>query len=158
MIKLPGSPQTASIAVPVSTTAVTPTILELCGIATDSSAFSVPSLAAHWSTVPPQPQPLYATGLLYYQDRESVIADSLKYIYTFEGGYLELYDSRSDPGEHRNEAGTRPEDVARIAQYIAEIRARADALRQQNGLDSAAPAPAPLAPDAERALDSVGYL
>ena len=46
--------------------------------------------------------PLFVSGTEYYEPREAVILDGMKYIRWLRSGTEELYDLEADPGEMQN--------------------------------------------------------
>lgn len=158
LVKLPRQEFAQASDAMVSTTAIAPTILDLCGIPFEPASLSAQSLRTQWSGTERNETPHYATGLLYFRDREAVIADGLKYIYTFDGGWKELYDLRADPEEWRNIAPENPDAIDAAWRVIDALRKQADAIRAVNEIDDAEAPPAGLDPAQRNALESVGYL
>ncbi|MCK4304782.1 MAG: sulfatase-like hydrolase/transferase, partial [Candidatus Eisenbacteria sp.] len=138
IIKLPGSTTTGQIHSLVDITSITPTILEACHIEYDANYLSVPSLSACWD---PRRQaapgrPLVSTGLLYYEDRESVRLGAYKYIRSLVRGREELYNLDDDPAEWFSIVRSSPEKVGQAKKILNEERARAQYLREHYGIVS----------------------
>ena len=84
IIKLPQEASRGQISTPVDTTSLTPTVLELCGISYRADGFSAGSLVSLWDEglEPYRAQPIVGTGLLYFEDRESIVFGDMKYVRT----------------------------------------------------------------------------
>jgi len=61
--------------VPVSTESVTPTILDVAGLAYDPDKFQAESLAPHWRMSNLDDQPLFSTGTYYFAEKQAVVFD-----------------------------------------------------------------------------------
>ena len=100
MIKPPGPTAPLRVAEPVSLARLMPTILDLCGVEYERDYRSYDSLMGFWSSQREgQTGPIVSTGLLFYEEQESVIFDGMKYIRRLVSGREELYDLTVDPGE-----------------------------------------------------------
>ena len=101
VIKLPFPAMTGRISRPVSTQRIMPTILDLCRIEGEDEDLLDESLSSLWAEKAPGVgnPPLFSTGLLYGEDRESVVFDELKFIRRLGSGEGELYDLIRDPFE-----------------------------------------------------------
>ncbi|MCP4404196.1 MAG: sulfatase [bacterium] len=88
----------------ISTQDITPTILDLCGIAYEQDTLSGTSLAPLWQPgfQAAHTEPVISSGILYYEKRESVIFDRMKYIRSLVTSRQELYDLKQDPGERHS--------------------------------------------------------
>jgi arylsulfatase A-like enzyme len=131
-LKLPGASEARSIAAQVSTASVTPTLLELLGLA-GAGPFSFGSLAGFATASPPAAAPAVSTGMLYYENKLALVFDGLKYIRS-ESGQEELFDLLADPRERISLVGTAPE---RLREAQAQLQARlaaAEALRRELSL------------------------
>ncbi len=137
VIKLPRSRKGAAREVerPVSTAAILPTVLDLCGVryrSGDLSAASlVPLLDDPGTPAAEAPaEPVLSTGTLYFEDQVALAFGGTKYIRRLESGAEELYDLAVDPGETVSIADSAPERLARARRLLAEAEAASKALRQ----------------------------
>jgi arylsulfatase A-like enzyme len=85
----------------VGTRAVMPTILDICHLAQPDPAVAPLSLVPHLGIrrVPVEPGAVFARGVRYGEDVESVIFEGFKYIQCEDTGEAWLYDIERDPGE-----------------------------------------------------------
>ncbi|HEX3034595.1 MAG TPA: sulfatase-like hydrolase/transferase [Thermodesulfobacteriota bacterium] len=132
LIKLPVSASRGQVDTVVSTQSVMPTVLDLCGINYDSGRFSADSLSTLWgsNTGSFNEQPIISTGLLYYEDRESVIFDGLKYIHFLLTDREELYDLTRDPSEQTSVVRLSPEKADRAREILGKHKKIAIRLRE----------------------------
>ena len=160
LIKLPGSTHTGIVESPVNIESLAPTILDLCGMPCDPADMSGPSLASLLIGVDTDPaHAIVSTGMLYYDDRESVEFDEFKYIRSLVDGTEELYHLETDPYERQSVASSQPDVVGRARSLLMDARANADALRLRLGLPVDEEAqPVELDPATEQSLRDVGYL
>lgn len=101
IIKLPLSAVRGEIDKVVSTGSITPTVLDLCKIDYEREYLSVESLLPLWRDNPHKfdEKPIFTRGLSYFEDRESVIFNGLKYVHFLISNHEELYDLYHDPKE-----------------------------------------------------------
>jgi len=101
IVKLPGSHQAKVVDDEVTTQSLMATVLDATHIRKDSEPPTAESLVPLITGPEGQypEEPLVSTGLLYYENRESVIFDHNKYIESLVTGRAELYDLKSDPHE-----------------------------------------------------------
>ncbi len=94
----------------VSTQSIKPTVLDICGIEYAGDYLSSDSLAPLWekSSNSLDENPIISTGLLYYEDKEAVIYEELKYIRSLMTNTEELYDLALDPKELISIGNTNP--------------------------------------------------
>lgn len=101
IVKLPGSHQAEVVDDEVTTQSLMATVLDATHIRKDSQPPTaeslVPLITGPHGQYPEEP--LVSTGLLYYENRESVIFDHNKYIESLVTGRAELYDLKTDPNE-----------------------------------------------------------
>ena len=88
----------------VSLQSVLPTILDICGISYNRKLYQYPSLTPLWgnkaSSFPETP--IYSTTLLYYENREAIAWQNMKYIRFTESDKEELYNIEKDKRETTN--------------------------------------------------------
>ena len=133
MIKLPGLAARGQISSLVDTTSLTPTLLELCGIPYRPDGFSAGSLVSLWSEgrEPCRAQPIVSTGLLYFEDRESIIFQDMKYMLTLTGDREELYDLVQDQVEKISLVRALPEKVREAKRLLANHHRKSGELRRR---------------------------
>ncbi len=126
IIKLPLSTSKQQIDSLVMTSSITPTILDLCKIDYERDYLSADSLSSSWESDPPafDEQPAISTGLLYYEDRESVMFDGLKYIHSLLTNREELYDLSSDPEEQVSVVSSFPDKVWQAKNILENAKKR----------------------------------
>ncbi len=120
----------------VQTPSITPTVLDLCKVNYESSSFSVGSLVPLWEQDPRglDEEPIVSTGLIDYEDRESVIFDGLKYIRVLMTGREELYDLARDPKERKSLVSSSPDKVEQARDILKKVDAAAMRLRKLHGI------------------------
>jgi len=103
----------------VSTQSIKPTVLDICGIEYVGDYLSSDSLAPLWEKRPNSldENPIISTGLLYYEDKEAVIYEGLKYIRSLMTNREELYDLSRDPKELISIGNTNPNKL-RMARNV----------------------------------------
>ncbi len=158
IVKLPQSTSKQEITSAVTTASIMPTILDLCQIEYRGDFLSFPSLVPLWESNPGsyQEAPIVSTGLRYYENRESILFDGLKYIRFLMTNREELYDLANDPGEQNSVATALPGEVVRARKLLNEHNNRVKELRDLLGL----PAEQQIELDQEtiRRLKALGYI
>lgn len=136
LIKPPGSQSTRRVEAPVGTIDVAPTVLEIASVPYNPADFQGRSLTCWWAEEPCEipPKPHFATGLIGERQQRAVLFDGLKLIDDPVWKRAELFDLALDPGETRNLAAERPEDVARGRQLLDQHAAESAELRRRLGL------------------------
>ncbi len=150
-------PAGGRVETPVSILSIMPTILELCGVEEPSA--SSRSLVHRWDAQgdpATHNPPLFSSGALYYEERQAVRFDGIKYIASSLSQTEEVYDLSADPGEQYSIAGARTELVGRARELLASHRSACVALRDRLGGGSVPGTE--LDPATERALRSLGYM
>ncbi len=112
-IRLPGQATGSSCSEAVSLLDVYPTLIDLCGLPATAEldgASLLPQIQDHKT---PRDTPVLST---WYYRNHSVRSNDWRYI-RYRDGTEELYDHRSDPGEHTNLAG-----LSEFADVVAEHR------------------------------------
>ena len=122
IIKLPASTSTERVTTPVGTQRVMATVLDLCGIHPQGNPVDGDSLAASWGAHPDafEEEPIISEAPRYYDDRESVIFDGMKYVRSLLTNQDELYDLARDPEERISIAAQNPERVERARGILLE--------------------------------------
>ena len=130
-IKLPGSKTTGAIDVPVETTAITPTILDLSEIKYDPSLLTGDSLVPHWNVggKSKTEHPVYSSGAYLNEDGESIIFDGFKFIRYFYTQREELFELESDPGEKINRISSFPDRKSQANALLKQLGTECDALQ-----------------------------
>ena len=155
VVKLPGARQRGVLPGPVSTVAVTPTILDLAGVPYSDQDMSSPSLRPLFDGRTAAAAPIVSTSQMLFDRRETVRFDRYRYIVSRVDGREELYDLDSDPVERQSVAPARPEEVRRGAELLQAHAAAARALAKRLGIDGPAEA---LDAETLRRLRSLGYV
>ncbi len=155
MVKLPGSEATGPRENFVSIESVMPTIMGLCEVDYEDEGIEHGSLAPLWGTEPDSfvGRPIVSTGLLFYEEKVSIIFDEFKYIHSLVTGEEELYNMRDDPAERHCIAKESPDLVERARSMLAAHDEMAEEARERLDLR-------PDAMDAEtiKKLKSLGYM
>jgi len=131
IVKLPKSAAKGEYFPFVSVQRITPTILDMCGIEFDPNHMAGSSLSEFWTGEGHESDDTpYSTGVLYYEDRESVVFDGMKYIRQIDGASDELFNLNADPGEHKSLSSTRPVDVHGAQRLLEDSRTAAERMRE----------------------------
>lgn len=157
-IKLPSPLIQRHVGGDVTTESIVPTLLDLLEIPYNPKDFTAPSLAA-WAAPQAPPvdfdEPIYSSSVHYFEDKEAVIFDNIKYIREPLTGHEELFDLLADPFETRSLHGEADELLATGRWLLDQRLATSEALRQRllaEGGD------ARLDSDTLRELRALGYL
>lgn len=103
IVKMPGSVFKGRRVPNVTTTAILPTILELCEIPFTPELFSSPSFASLLASDGlAKEQPVVSTGLLFYSDKVSIQDREMKYLRDLTTSGEQIYDMVKDPGEQHS--------------------------------------------------------
>jgi len=137
IIKLPGENQVKEEKMRVSTQSLMRTILDASGIEYDRDRLIAGSLYPLMQGKGNEisEEPLVSTGLLYYEDRESLIFGNKKYIRSLISNEEELYDLQNDPDE-QNELS----DEGRVLQargILKKYNEKAKKLGTEYGVENA---------------------
>ena len=97
-----------------------------------------------------------SSGLIYYDDRESVINDNFKLIRLLDGSHEELYNLIQDPGEQTSIVTTSPDEAEEARILLGEHKKTASELREQYDLKESERAT--LHQGTIRVLKSLGYV
>lgn len=158
LIKLPGESRSQRIRTPVSTSALTETLLDLSQAPRDPDPLRTPSLAPLWTTPDQAPAPptVYIAGIEYFEPQEAVVFDHYKYIARPDSGREELYDLTADPGENNSLAETHPEILQRGRDLLAAHRAKVSRLGSTS--TNSTESPGEMSPEVEAQLRALGYI
>jgi arylsulfatase A-like enzyme len=101
IVKLPGAHSKKTVEEKVTTQSLMATVIGLTGIKNKNEDITAESLVPLLKDDPNSfiDRPLISSGLLYYENREGVIFDGMKYIENLVTGTGELYNLNYDPGE-----------------------------------------------------------
>ncbi len=160
LIKLPGSRPSPihEIVSPVSTAAILPTVLELCGLDYRPTDLSVTSLAPLLAAGEPAAvEPIVSTGTLYYEDRVSIAFERTKYVRWLASGNEDLYDLAADPQETVSIADSTPDRLEVARQLLADAETNSRRLRGVHGIPRDGET-AELDADTLRRLRALGYV
>lgn len=137
IVKLIGSSSKETVAQPVSIGSIAPTVLELCKIKYNSDYMSRGPLVLTRSThlEADDAEPIVSTGMLYYEEKESVIFDGQKDIRFLVTGLEEFYDLINDPGENVNIAHTAKAKVKKAGEILNECHQTAKKLKRHYSID-----------------------
>lgn len=158
VIKHPRAAYRQRIQTPVGNQSIMATILELCGVDYTGDELFDQSLATLWETNPEASsvQPVFGGGALYYEEKQSVAFDGLKYIHSVITECEELYDWTRDPAEQLSIAGSSPDKLQRAQDLLQEHNSVARQLSVRYG--TADGTEEELDAEMERRLRSLGYI
>lgn len=156
-------PKGKTIVEPVELVDLTPTILDLTGVAAPKVAPPVeglslaPALLGKAKLDPERPilvqRRFYAgdneKGISVKGSKHGLRVGNWKYIEAKEENTFELYDLKSDPGEKKNLADAKPAERDAMAAKLAKTLA---------GTAAAAPTARTVSPEDQRKLEALGYV
>jgi len=147
----------ARIQQPVTTTAIAPTILAALSIEADADAFSVGplELASARDNENRVASPIYSTGLLYFENRESILSGSFKYIRSAVTGAEQLFDLDADPKEAASLTMQQPSLIESARQSLSAIHKSARQLCETLNIRAT---DADISAARRRQLESLGYV
>ena len=136
IIKIPGGRSREVLNSVVSLESITPTVLEACEITVDFDHFSHGSLSPllGLSQGPYLEKAVVSTGLLYYEDRESVVFDGHKYIRNLLTMDEELYNLETDPGEKESVLSLFPDRVRKAKDILQKHQEDSAKIRERFGI------------------------
>jgi len=142
----------------VSLLNVMPTILDLCGIDPEQEELYEKSLSVCWGNGLNEykERPIVSSGLLYFENRQSVINREIKYIRFDESGTEELYNLSSDPKELFPLQDSSPLAVQYARKLLNNENLQSLKIRKKLGI--LGPRIKALTPEDKKALKSIGYL
>jgi arylsulfatase A-like enzyme len=137
MIKLPQSIADGRVRERVTVESITPTILDLCQIDFDPEKLTASSLSPllRGAVGTRKPEIIFSTGVLYFEEKESVIFEQMKYIYSQMSGREELYGMTSDPGEEVSLLYSHPEEAKKARELLEKHRRKAESLKTSMGIE-----------------------
>jgi len=143
---------------PISNSAIMPTILDLCGIEIEEDIARPASLALLWKqdASATEHEPIISTGLLYYEDRVSIIHDGLKYVRSRVDGREELYNLKQDPEERASITSSSGDRIQEARDILQSHDQRAEQQRQYFGITG--PDSAVLDKETQDQLRAIGYI
>ncbi|MCI0602667.1 sulfatase, partial [bacterium] len=158
IIKLPEFSHKGRMEPLVPTSAILPTLLDLCGIRSGPHAFSSSSLVSLWNFDDPlfKEEPVISTGQLYFDKKFSLQFNGMKYIRNHVTNREELYDLRSDPSEQVSFAGHDPEKLEEMRSFLREKQRGALGLQSRYHIQG--PVQIELTPADLEMLRSLGYV
>ncbi len=137
IFKLPKSSSRAHISDRVANCAITPTLLDLAAVEYDSEHLSVASLSRYWENPGGDydEAPIIGGGQLFYEEKDSVVFDGMKYIRSLGSGRKELYDLNRDPEERSNLIHEAPDKAEKAETILTEHQEVSNRLREHFQLD-----------------------
>jgi arylsulfatase A-like enzyme len=158
LVKLPDCISKGMVDDPVSNEQVLPSILDICRINHDSKNLTNRSLPGLHITNNTQSEsgPIVSTGVLYYENRESVIFGGIKYIRSLLSGREEVYDLNRDPAESTDIADASREAIEEARGILDRHGKKAEKLRAIHQLTEGQGTV--MDQDALQNLKSMGYL
>lgn len=156
LVKLPGGVRRGGVDVPVSTSSLAATLLDLCDKPFPRDYPAAPSLRPYLlpGGSAPDSAPLLATGLQRIEDRGAVLFGDFKLVRGMTSGREEFYDLSRDPGETVNLASTREEKTAEGRRLLDRFEAEAIQARKRLGIDRER---VPIDPELAKRLRALGY-
>jgi arylsulfatase A-like enzyme len=135
LLKLPRSSSQGEVDVPVTTESIMPTVLELCGMDYDGRYLSAGSLVPVMSGGAEEPEEsLLSSGVMFYDEKESLVFDNFKYIRDLVTHDEELFDLVGDPRERSSVASSFPEVLEDARVFLEGHHTSALALRDHYGV------------------------
>ncbi len=157
IIKLPKSSHMAEIDAAVATSAVLPTLLDLCAIEFAPDVFSSQSLTTLWNTMPVfDENPILSTGQLYFEQKFSLQFKGVKYIEHAITNGEELYDLKLDPGEQVSIISQDQERLEQMRNLLREQKRGAREMRSRYRITESTHRE--LSPQDRETLRSLGYI
>ena len=130
LIKLPQDHRGKTVDACVTTQAIMPTILNLCGVAPNAAEALPPPLspllddaqeASHKAAASPEAyneQPIFSGASLFHDHAESVIFNHMKYIRQTISGHEMLFNLKEDPKELNSLAAQDPQNLDKGRQLL----------------------------------------
>ncbi len=161
IIKLPESFSNYTpkpVQIRVSTQNIFPTILELCDIDFDQNMNYTTSLTPLWSNNQDsyRPIPVISSGLLYFDEQESVIFGDTKYIRSLLNDAEELYHLADDPEEQFSYAKKDADQIELALNMLEEYHKSSKKVRNLLGVSKSEHIN--LDKETLRKLRSMGYI
>ena len=158
IVKLPDTVGGTRVDAAVSIESVMPTILDVRAIPYEDPYLASRSLlpALEQQDIGAGLAPVVSTGMLYFEERISIVSKGVKYIHSLLSDREELNLLAEDPGEQRSVESDHPDLVQAARAQLLEHAETADAIRDRYEITVAEDASLDLA-TAEQ-LKSLGYL
>jgi len=159
IVKLPGNAPSGRRTARVSIENIMPTVLDVCAVPHDGNGLNGESLRKHWTEgwERIEDETVYATGMLYFEEQEMLVAGNRKLIRRRQGVETELYDLAQDPEEAHPAARNDAVALDEMLVLLQDRYDRANVLRARNGLGAPSPG-IPASPDIKEMLRSIGYI
>lgn len=157
-IKPPAPFQSTRVNTSVSTQAVMPTVLDVCGVAPAVPDVLLPPLSPLLSGVPEAyaEAPVYTGASLFHDRLEGVVFGPMKYVYGTLSGHELLFNLVEDPKELNSLVFQDPVNLEKGRQLLNEARSAETRLRTQ--LDIHEDQKNTLNHEDIRSLEALGYL
>ncbi len=157
LIKLPDAAGGRRVDQPVSTDALLPTILDLCSIDPAGHLPISRSVRYLWdeATTGASVEPIFLSGVEYYEPREGIVSRGMKYILGISSGEEELYDLDADPLEQNSLAGTASAELQEARALLENrrklrVRSQSSLAGEEEGTE--------IAPHIQDQLRELGYV
>ena len=137
IIKLPRRAQQQKFTRLVSLESILPSLLDLCQIEYDKTLYPADSLVPLWAEpekMGPE-KPVVSSGLLYNENRVSVIFNNMKYVWTMKTHREMFYDLLQDPLEKLNLANSAGEKIDPYREILLEHQKMAQTLRNRHNIE-----------------------
>ena len=158
LVKLPGVQPQTRVDASVSTQAVAPTILELCGVQTQASESMSPSFSSLFDA---QDQsfleaPIFGGAPIFHEPLESVVFDRMKYVRSVLSGQEWLFNLAEDPEERNSLVYLDPASAVKGRQLLEAAREADERVITELGIQKSDADR--LNPEDIRSLEALGYL
>jgi arylsulfatase A-like enzyme len=158
LIKPPQSTSPRRIDEYVSTQALAPTVMDLLDLDFDRPKDWLSPLAVSSDVGADRrhPDPVISAGTYRFDQKETIIVEGIKTIYSVESGQWTMFDTGQDPLEVQPlDPDEYPAQLQLAKDLLAAHRAKADAIRAGHGVGEQS---APLDPRTLDRLKSLGYI
>ena len=136
LIKLPANQEGRTVDACVTTEAIAPTVLNLCGVAPKSAETLPPPLSPllNGAQEAYAAQPAFSGATLFHDPAESVVFDGMKYVRQTVSGRETLFNLNQDPKELNPIGEQDPENLAKGRQLLDAELAAAPQLVEKLGI------------------------
>jgi len=159
IFKLPQSSNKGRVRQPVAVQALLPTVLDLGRLPYEPSSISARSLAPLLQDpegTADDSDPVFASGVLFYDKKEAVVFGRHKFIRSLVQGKEELYDLGADPGETRSVGVDLPQTARQALDLLQVGRAEAERMLEYYGVTDMKTGP--MDRDTLESLKALGYV